>query len=151
MIVLLPFSQAQAKSPGKLVDIQSITKTRVAGWIFAKGPGTRILLGIQAKIKINKDGRRVEVPVLAAYLYDRDKNLVKKIDNFLINKGTRCLPGADRFFKGKQTHVLVFPYENETKFKYYLVVAGKQGNMTASVEPGDAKVQDFMFDEKGQL
>ena len=99
---------------------------------------------------VNQSGN-VEVPILAAYLYDRDKNLVKKIEDFLINKGMRYVPATDKFFKGKKTHLIVFPYENETRFKYYLVVAGKPGNLTARIEPREINIKEFAFDEKGQL
>ncbi len=131
---------------GKLVEIQSITKTRTAGWVFSSGAGTRNARGIELKFKINRPGD-IEIPILVAYLYDRNKKPVKKIDKVLVNQGTRIVLASGKRFKGKRTHRVIFPYENETQFKYYLVVAGTRGDLSAHVEP-NARIEDFAFEEK---
>ena len=145
LVAVTPCFAASAK----LVDIQSAEKTTIMGAAFTEGAGTRAVKAIEVKFKINKKGV-VEVPILTAYLYDRNKNLVTKITNFLLKQGTSYSYGQGKFFKGKKTQQIGFFYPNEIRFKYFLVVLGAPGNLTTKLSPRGANIEEFAYDEKSQ-
>ncbi len=132
---------------GNLVDIQAITKTRMAGWVFEKGPGTRITCGIEARFKVHGKGI-VTLPVLAVYFFDRNKKQVEKVESYFVKKGVQYKQETDHRFKANQTQWVTFPYHNELKFAYFLVVAGEGQNVSARVSPATATPDDFNFQDK---
>ncbi len=135
------------KQAGTLVDIQAVTKIRRTGLTFFEGSGTRIAPGIEVRFKVSGKGM-VTLPILSVTFYDRDKKLVEKIENYWIKKGVKLVQSSDHRFKANQTQWVMFPYRNELKFAYTLVVAGEGKNLSASVTPGTAKPEDFDFQDK---
>jgi hypothetical protein len=150
-ILILPVTAHAKSSKPRFVDLQAARKTRVTGWVFKQDTGaSKMMRAIEVRFKLEgKD--YVEVPIFKVYLYDKKKNMVGKLEDFLINHGMNFSEPADRSFKAKITHRISFYYPNERRFKYYLVVAGTEESLSVFLRPKTGVIKDFRFDERDLL
>jgi hypothetical protein len=132
-----------------IYDIQDIYKSKVKDYIWEKGSGNRILFAINVKFKIRLKEENITLPHLCVYLFDKEKNIVKKIEDFFyLNSTGVTKSGTTNSFKGNQTYVLQFPYSIENKFFYIVAVVGDNETCSYSALPKNITLEDFEFEEK---
>ena len=137
------------KKRGGLFDIQGMYKGKVAGWIWSEGQGTRSILAVTVKFRIKMKGKDIKVPYLCVYLFDKDKNQIKKINTFYYKKTTGTVKGSGHdTFRGNQTYTLQFPYSIEDKVRYAVAVAGNDQQCAVAALPRTAGIENFEFPEK---
>ena len=133
----------------KLFDIQSVYKDSIDGCDWDDALGTGPILAITVRFKIWEDGKNISIPYLLVYLYDRDYNLVKKIDTCLEKTTVRSeLLYKGSTFEGKKTYQLQFPYRVSDEFMYAVAIVGSDQECSAEVLPQSAVISDFSFPEK---
>lgn len=134
---------------GTLFNIQRMYKDKVTGWIWGEGQGTRSVLAITVKFRITMKGEDIKVPYLCVYLYDKGKNLIKKVNIFYYKDTIKRVEGSEHdTFRGNQTYVLQFPYKIEDKIRYAVAVVGNDQHCAAAVLPRTAGIDNFEFPEK---
>lgn len=136
------------KSSKSIYKIQSISKGRVSGWVWeGKGSAAKSILGVNVKFRINKKEKDIAVPCLYAYFYDKEKNLIKKSEEFFYYPSSRQ-SGKNPTFKGKITHQIQFPYSTDDKWRYVIVVMGDANDFATATIPRSLDLNEFEFDEK---
>lgn len=133
----------------KVVQIQSVNKGVVSGWVFSEGTGTRMVRSMDVKFKIRKKGQ-VELSYLCCYLFDKNKKEVKKLTEFLelVPSGSQE-PVSNKVFNGGKTTTVQFVYPNEISFKYCIAVVGNDADgVSYFITPRAANVNEFEFAER---
>lgn len=143
-----PDSPKKTKT-NSIYDIQDIYKSKVSGWVWDKGTGTKTLLAINVKFKIKQKGEKIKIPYLCVYLFDREKNITKKINKYFFLSTAGAIQKSDNdYFRGNQTYQLQFPYDIEDKFHYIIAIIGDDNNCSYSVLPKGTSLDEFEFSEK---
>lgn len=104
---------------------------------------------------ISGEDQATDSLTVKAYIYSKGKKLLETLDD-----PTSISPGKDTYklpvsFKQKKKYNVYFGVsqlyrKGKDKFKYVVVVFGKDGDYAAKVYPR-AKLDEFEFDEKGEI
>ena len=149
----LPKPSGGKEAPPPPLVISTFQSQQASNWYLQKPDGKlSILKYFRIQFRIS-DGSVEALDSAHVYLYDTNKELVDKLDNFSqTEKSMVPSPNIVTSLKGlsaNKSYNLVFSYEAAAvKWKYAIAVIRVGDHTVTDVLPSNTKVEDFDFKEK---
>jgi len=149
----LPKPSGGKEAPPPPLVISTFQSQQASNWYLQKPDGKlSILKYFRIQFRIS-DGSVEALDSAHVYLYDANKELVDKLDNFSqTEKSMVPSPNIVTSLKGlsaNKSYNLVFSYEAAAvKWKYAIAVIRVGDHTVTDVLPSNTKVEDFDFKEK---